>query len=100
MSFTAPFIVAYKGLDTGSKADCGPYGKSYDSVCSEDPNSRKCPDTIKWDNCKGKIAGLTVIWGSYVTIPNDTYAIRMGGCKYQYFAVYTCSTEGIIYPIS
>ena len=89
--------VAYKGIDFGANTNCGPYGKSYNSFCSEDPNSPKCPLSIQWDNCKGKIATRSVIWGNdkATSIPIDEKAIRMGGCKYQYFAVYTCSEEGV-----
>ena len=102
MLLTAPFIVAYKGIDTGTNYDCGPYGKRYDSFCSEDPNSPKCPMSIKWDNCRGKVATRTVIWGNDTTTsnPSEAMAVRMGGCVYKYFAVYTCSEGGTAITLS
>ena len=77
--------------------DCGPYGKNAAvDLCFEDPNLNPgCPKVSEWDICKGNEIQQKLVYGDHKTTVIASNNFEMGGCKYLYFAVYTCGDQGL-----
>ena len=69
-----------------------PYSENtnWDKTCERSSSQINCAEWLRWAQCKSGIAKSTQVF------PLAGQTFKMGGCFYDHFRVYECSSEGRI----